>query len=67
MEEHVDQHHTGQVVVGVDGRQPSPVGRTTTGVPSDVQVASPPDGSAEGRAAMDAPLVLTRSLRSGQS
>ncbi len=48
MKEHVEEHHTGQVVVGVDGPKPSQVGRPGAGVPSGVQLASRPDGPAEG-------------------
>ena len=56
MKEHVVEHRTGQVVVGVDGLQPSPVGRPTAGVPSGVQLASHPDGPAEGGAANGRPI-----------
>ncbi len=48
MGERVDEHHTGQAVAGVDGLATSLVGRSPTGVPSDVQVAPRPDGLADG-------------------
>ena len=55
MEEHVDEHHTGQVVVEVDALKPSLIGRPATGVLSDVQAASRPDGPTEGGAANGRP------------
>jgi hypothetical protein len=56
MKEYVDEHHTGQVVDGVDGPKPSLVGRPAAGVPSGVQVASHPDGPAEGGTANGRPM-----------
>ena len=67
MEERIDEYNSGPVVVGVDRLKSSLVGRPENRVPSDVNVASRPEGLAEGAQLMASPSVPTRSLSSGQS